>query len=388
MALPAGSATAGSHRRAVRRARRLLEKAADAIRSPVVIPVVLWALALVILVATFLPMWSSDAWWIRILDFPRLQIAVLAALVLLAAAVVPGPGRWLIVALMGVACGYQVWRIFPYTPLAASEMKLAAHGPGEVRVLSSNVLMENRRHDLLLAVIAEFDPDILLLMETDQTWIDALEPALARYPTVLREPGDDHYGMVFATRLEVVEVRIVRLTTSDTPSVFAELRDRQGTAFRFVGLHPRPPVPGQSTRQRDAQIHYAARFAAKSGVPLVVMGDFNDVAWSDTSRTFKHAGRYLDPRVGRGFYASFDAKRRFLRFPIDQLFVTPDIAVVAIERRGHVGSDHFPMAATIRVDADLAAGLNREPPPLSARELKILDDSVARTREMLAEAHR
>ena len=48
--------------------------------------------------------------------------------------------------------------------------------------------MEDKRHDLLLNVIEDFDPDILFLMETDQTWIDAVQPAHARYSTLLREP--------------------------------------------------------------------------------------------------------------------------------------------------------------------------------------------------------
>ena len=46
-------------------------------------------------------------------------------------------------------------------------------------------------------------------------------------------------------------------------------------------------------------VRLAARFAAKSGVPLIAMGDFNDAAWSDTSQRFKHVGGYIDPRIGR-----------------------------------------------------------------------------------------
>ena len=117
--------------------------------------------------------------------------------------------------------------------------------------------------------------------------------------------------------------------------------------------------------------HFAV--LSKSGVPLIATGDFNDVAWSDTSQSFKHVGRYLDPRIGRGFFASFDADRPWLRFPIDQFYVTPDVAVVSIERRGYIGSDHFPMAATIRLDARLAADLNTSPPPSAA-----LDRCLAR----------
>ncbi len=317
------------------------------------------------------------------MDFPRLQIAIAGALVLVAALFLPGWSRLVIPGLMIAACGYQFWRIRPYTPLHATELKLAEHGPDDVRVLSSNVLMENTQHQKLLDVIGDFDPDILFLMETDQAWIDAVEPVLGRYSTVIREPKSDHYGMLFATRLDVDEARIVHLTSDDTPSVFAQLTGPNGTTFRFVGLHPRPPVPGQSTKERDAQIYYAARFAAKTDVPLITTGDFNDVAWSDTSRTFKHVGEYLDPRIGRGFYASFDAEKPYLRFPIDQFYVTADVAVVSIERQGYIGSDHFPMAATIRLDAALAAALNTTPPPLSDAERDLVETSVERTRKIL-----
>ena len=346
--------------------------------------VLVWIAALLVVAVTVIPLWDTTVWWVRAMDFPRLQVAVAAVIILVAAFfLLSGPAGLLVAAAMLLAGGYQLWRIFPYTPFARPEVRLAEEAPNAIRIVSSNVLMENRRHDLVLEMISAFDPDILLLMETDRTWVDALEPALSRYPTVLREPLDNHYGMVFATRLAARDARIVRLTSDDTPSVFAELVGPEGAAFRFVGLHPRPPVPGESTKDRDAQILYAACFAAKSGIPLVVTGDFNDVAWSDTSQLFKHVGSYVDPRIGRGFFASFDANSAWLRFPIDQFYATPEVATVSIERLGYVGSDHFPMGTVIRLDPGLGARLNTPPPPLSASERSELDESVARTREVL-----
>lgn len=336
----------------------------------------LWTLGLGIAVVTLGPFWDTNLWWVRLWDFPRLQIVAAAGVVLLSALLVPGRTRVVLPLLMVAACGYQLWRILPYTPFAATEMAFAPDDPTAIRVMSSNVLMENDAHDRLADLIAEVDPDILLLMETDQTWIDALEPVLARYEHVLRAPRDDHYGMVLATRLEAERLEIVHLTGADTPAAMAQLRDAAGRPFRLVGLHPRPPLPGQGTAERDAEIYLAARFAKRSGMPVVATGDFNDVAWSDTSRTFKHVGQYLDPRIGRGFYSSFDADRWWLRFPIDQLYMTPDIAVVAIERLRDVGSDHFPMAATIRVDAGVAARLNTAPEPVSEDEREIVSRAI------------
>lgn len=350
----------------------------DLLLAPVV-----WLMTTFVVVVTLLPMWDTNRWWVRMMDFPRLQIAIIGGVVLVAALFLPGRSRWIIPLLMIAACGYQLWRIFPYTPWAKLEMVAAVDHPRSIKLLSANVLMENDHHDLLIKVINDYDPDILFLMETDQSWLDALAPVLARYATVVREPKDNHYGMVFATRLDVDEARTVYLTDSNTPSLFAQMTGPGGTTFRFVGLHPRPPVPGQSTEDRDAEIYYAARFARKTGMPLIATGDFNDVAWSDTSQLFKHVGGYLDPRIGRGFFASFDANKFYLRFPIDQLYVSEDIAFVSIERRAYIGSDHFPISATLRLDADLAARLNISPPPLSDEQREEVESAVARIRDKL-----
>ncbi len=198
--------------------------------------------------------------------------------------------------------------------------------------MSINVLMENENHSAVMERVREFDPDLLFLMETDANWINDLEPILEGFDHVIRHPKDNHYGLVFASKIPVRKSRIEYLTVSETPTAFAELEIEDGTAFRFVGLHPRSPMPGVDTDQRDDQLLYAARFARKSGMPVFIMGDFNAVAWSDFSIEFKQFGQSLDPRIGRGPVPSFDVNSWLMRFPIDQIYVTPDVAVVDFVR--------------------------------------------------------
>jgi endonuclease/exonuclease/phosphatase (EEP) superfamily protein YafD len=307
-------------------------------------------------------------------DFPRVHIAAGFLLLLPLAALLAAPGA---LALAGIGLAGAAWQfrhIRPYTRLARPEARLAPDAPDAITCLVSNVLMENTDHAAVAALVQRVDPDVVFLMETDARWIEALGPVLARYPAVLIEPRDDCYGLAFATRLPVEAARIVHLTRDGTPTVLAELRDRAGRPFTFVGLHPQPPVPGQDTEERDAQIIFAARFARRSDRPLVAMGDFNDAAWSDTARTFKRVGGYVDPRVGRGLFASFHAGNPLIRCPIDQVYVTADVAVVSIALGGKVGSDHFPLIARLRADPALAAGLNTPPKPLDPTEVERLDE--------------
>lgn len=346
-------------------------------------------LAIVALLAavTLLPLSSSRRWWIRIWDFPRLHIAGACALLLPLTPLLDRPLSWIVAAgaLAGVA--WQLSWIWPFTPFARSEVRLAPDAPDGVTLLAVNVLQENAEHDRVLRLVDQVDPDVLLLMETDSRWMAALEPMLAAYPTVVRDPRDDFYGMVFATRLETAEAKVVRLTHDETPTLFAEIKAPNGREFVYIGLHPQPPTPdGADTDERDAQIAYAARFARRDDRPLVAMGDFNEAAWSLSAQEFRRVGGYVDPRRGRGFFSSFHAEHPLIRAPIDQVYVTADIAVVGIALGPRVGSDHFPLIARLRFEPELAMSLNRPPKPLAPSEITRLDEMVEAYRNRLAKA--
>ena len=343
-------------------------------------------LAVLLAAVTLAPLSGTHHWWVRMWDFPRVQIAMAQGVVIvLALAFLSGWLRWAVAAGMLACLLPHLLRIRPFTPLHTKEMRFAASRPdgAEVTVLAANVLMENDRHDLVRGLIEKTDPDVLLLMETDQTWLEGVRAALQDYPTVLAVPQDNYYGLIFATRLPVEKAEVVFLTRDRTPSVLAELRTPSGRLFHFVGLHPQPPVPGVDTDERDTQILYAARFARRTDVPLVVMGDFNDAAWSPTSRLFKHYGRYLDPRVGRGLYASFHAKNWLVRCAIDQLFLTEDVAVVDFRLGEKTGSDHFPVVARVRIDREEGKRLNARPKPLTPEEREEIDARLADYRRTL-----
>lgn len=344
-------------------------------------------LAAIVVVVTVLPLTRSYRWWIRGWDFPRAQISVLAALVLVLGAWSGGVLGVLVAAAMLACLIYQLFRIVPFLPWSSEDLAIAPEREGDLRLMALNVEMENDRHDDAIAAIRAENPDVLLLMETDATWTEALEPVLERYDTVLRVPKDDHYGMLFATRLKVRAASIERLTRDDTPSVFATLEDRQGGVFNFIGLHPQPPVPGEDTVERDLQTLYAARFARETDQPDVVMGDFNDAAWSDTAQAFKHVGQYLDVRVGRGLFPSFHARHWWFRCPIDQLYTTEGIVVSRYRLGKYVGSDHFPVIAHIRVDAEESRETLRRKPGLTAKELEDIDTQIEQYRRELEHAH-
>ena len=301
---------------------------------------------------TLVSMIRSNQWWVRILDFPRVAEMLAIALIAVGCAVVLRRWRWPVLAALALAALWQGWRIYPYVPFAPVESTAIGRGRPIAstdcfRVLGLNVLQSNQRHAAVARLIARERPDVLLLMETDPGWARTLAPILRGYPHRLLRPLDNTYGMILASRLPVAAATMVDITDHRTPTVYARLATRSGRRFDYIGLHPRPPRPGQDTRRRDAKIMAAAHAFREPGVPVLAMGDFNDVAWSRTTQGFKHAGGFVDPRVGRGSYPTFPSAFIALGWPLDQLFLTPDLVSRSLRIGEDVGSDHRPLIADL-----------------------------------------
>src|SRR3989337_308824 len=116
------------------------------------------------------------------------------------------------------------------------------------------------------------------------------------------------------------------------PSIRARLRLADGQSVDLHAVHPEPPVIGDDSGERDAELVAIGREVRSSGRAAIVMGDLNDVAWSRTSRLFLDVSGMKDPRVGRGLYPTFNAKYPLLRWPLDHLFVTPHFGLQQLDR--------------------------------------------------------
>ena len=302
--------------------------------------------------ATLLPYSGSKAWWVRIWDFPRPQVAAANAVALLGLVALRGvPDAWSagFIALLAACILWQARRILPYTWLWRRQMVRAKGPPGErtVSILVVNVLMTNRRLDGLLASFAATDPDLVLAVETDPWWTEELSRALPEHRFRVPYPLDNTYGITLLSRLELERPVVRFLLTREIPSIRARVRLRSGEPILLYALHPEPPSPteAESSLERDAELVLVGREIAASPEPAIVAGDLNDVAWSHTSRLFQRLSGLLDPRIGRGLYSTFHARWPGLRWPLDHVFASREFLLRDIRRLPGFGSDHFPILA-------------------------------------------
>lgn len=301
-----------------------------------------------LVVAALLPLLPIAHGLARVGDFPRQQflaLAVVLAIVLALTAADRLTGMVLILALAAVAA-VHAWHILPFTPLwrrqSASFAPESERGDA-FRLVACNVKMSNRRYEDLVRVIAAEDPDLLVLMEIDDGWHEALAPLLGRFGHVVARPQDNSYGMILASKMALEDMVVECLLTDGVPSIVTTVRTAAGKRFRLYVIHPEPPVPHRETVGRDGETALVALRARDETLPVVVTGDLNDVAWSRTTERFRKVSRLLDPRIGRAVFSTFDARYPIIRWPLDHLFHSAEFRLSGMRRLPPCGSDHFPV---------------------------------------------
>ena len=306
---------------------------------------------------TLLPLWRHEAWWVRAMDFPRLQLFVGALLLLLLESVLLDlsfPSTWALLVVTLFCLVYQAWWIVPYTRLFPVEVKSAVSKDSQrmIRIITANVLTSNRNAGTLIDLVRENSPDILVTLESDAWWqsrLDVLEPD---YPYTIKCPLDNLYGMHVYSKLPLTDSQTACLVEPDVPSMHTLVTLPSGHEVSLHFLHPAPPSPteNEESAERDAELLIVARSVAETDTPIIVTGDLNDVAWSETTRLFRKISGLLDPRVGRGMFNTFHAGYWFIRFPLDHVFHSDHFTLSGIRRLPAFGSDHFALFAELALE--------------------------------------
>ncbi len=308
-------------------------------------------LAIIALGATLIPFIPSKEWYVRIFDYPRLQsfsIAVLALAWYVFFYFKRGRAGFAFVAMFVVVIVIQGYKAWPYTILGKKQvLQVERNDTTSTRLslLICNVLQTNTHYEAVLAKVKKFNPDVFITTESDMKWQQALSSLHTEYPYRVQVPLSNLYGMHLYSRLPLSDTSVRYLLEPDIPSIRTKVRLRSGEEILLLVVHPRPPVPGESSdsKERDAEIILVGKEARKEKGGVIVAGDFNDVAWSETTELFQEVTGYLDPRRGRSFYNTYHANVPFFRWPLDHIFHSSHFKLVSMKRVGRVNSDHFPM---------------------------------------------
>lgn len=350
----------------------------------------LQAFGLVAIIFTLIPFIAEDYWWIRVFDFPHTQLTILTMVALLTYFIkfdIKRREDYIFAIVLGACFTYQLLKIYPYLPHGNYELLEASAESEdlEIKFYIANVLQDNENPNILIQEIERRDADVLLFMETNSRWMNDIRKAVTAYPHRVEVPLDNTYGMLLYSKFPLKNAEERYLVDDSIPSIHAILQLPDGNEIQLYSIHPTPPMPqhNPSSTDRDAEMMLIAKSAKDHPLPVIVAGDFNDVAWSQSTKLFKDISGLLDPRIGRGFYNTFNAKSYVMRWPLDHFFASDEFRLVRMELGEDIESDHFPAFFVVKLEPEKAAEQTKE--EASPNQKEDADEQIKEARDDQAE---
>lgn len=216
------------------------------------------------------------------------------------------------------------------------------------RLAVVNVHTTNPHTKLVLDFLQKVDADVVLLMEVNESWMQALSPLSNRYPEIIAEPRSDNFGIALLNRVTSTNSAVVYLGEAEVPSIRTTLLTH-GQTVTLLGAHPLPPGSAEYARLRNVQLQAIAATVRESSAPTIVIGDLNATPWSPYFRELLRASGLRNTSQGRGLYGSWPAVLPVGRIPLDHCLVSPNLHVVDKQLGPQVGSDHLPVVIDLQI---------------------------------------
>lgn len=302
-----------------------------------------------LIVVSVLPFINHQHWMFRVWEFGRIQLTVLQLITLALGITFVADKSAVFWGIVLIHLGLIINNIIILLPYTTAYRRNTPAGIAKhsrtISIISVNVYQFNDRYAELIKLVREVQPDILLTMESNQAWEEAMVEIEEDYPNVKKVALENTYGIHFYTKLPTKFIKVNYFVADDLPSIEASLIIDKDRTFTFFGVHPPPPSPTEedNSKERDGELLSVGKKVKKMKEPVIVVGDFNNVAWAKSSILFRKTSGLIDPRIGRGFVSTFHAKYKMLRFPIDLFFHSTDIFVEDFKTLRPIGSDHLPL---------------------------------------------
>lgn len=237
-----------------------------------------------------------------------------------------------------------------------TEVHAEAHATREFaqpsRVILFNVNHRSTAYQELFDYLDETDPDILVLLEINQRWMEKLKPLQEKYPFQIGQPHRD-YGVLLASKIPFQNGTIRYWGKGDLPAVVGNFQ-LDGGVVQIIGAHPRSPTGQTYAEDRNRFLEDLGHYIVEYQEPVLLLGDLNITPWSPYYRDFVAQTGLHDERDPFGLQPTWPTWGPLFWIPIDHCLVHSKIRVRDRRVGPHIGSDHFPLIVDFSVKGDTA----------------------------------
>ncbi|MDA0781527.1 MAG: endonuclease/exonuclease/phosphatase family protein [Rickettsiales bacterium] len=309
----------------------------------------LWVfLAVILLFSVSFSYMASMYWLFDLFSHFVVQYVLIAALLTILLLFAKRK-MWALITL--VICASQAYKVVPYFDINEE----VTEDYDEVKVLQYNVNRNNVNVDEMTRWIVSKteDVDIVVLLEVNERWQDAIRRIKWAYPYHISKDMRGGRNMAVFSRLYVDEIEIKYLKDESPVIVLRGETTGYEVPFVLYGTHPPPPIfPSFAQTNQDVLESIGEHVVKEKIDHRLVVGDFNSTRFSPHFRKMAESSNMKEGDIGLGIGAYKPSWPSFLPnlmgITIDNILVSNNIVVQKRERGPAMGSDHYPVITTLK----------------------------------------
>ena len=221
-----------------------------------------------------------------------------------------------------------------------------------LKVLSFNVYFKNEEYENIFQTLKASDADIIVLQEAQPNFMRYGHERLTLdypfyYPAI--EAGK-HARWTLYSRYSIVDVKVQDIVNAKNAALHAKI-DVNGRIVNMITLHAKSPKTLRRLEARNARLDGlgdAVRGIMRENKYVIVAGDFNNVPWHPTMKTFKVRTRLRNNDMALNYFGTWPTWiPSFFSTPIDHIFYDEYFHHVSYSRKAPAGSDHYAISADL-----------------------------------------
>lgn len=225
-----------------------------------------------------------------------------------------------------------------------------AHGSSQtLRALFINMNYSNRALNGARKFIRSADPDLIVLVEVNHAWTNALREMGDDYPFSRRLPSrNDRSGVALLSRIPIANSEVGHFGEARLPAVVARF-EIDGKPLTVIGTHALTPWGRVRSAYRNQHLSALAQIVNSERGPVMVLADLNTTSWSPFFEDLLRMTGLRDSRRGFGLQSTWPTGFPPLWVTIDHCLVSSRVVVRNRTIGPHVGSDHYPVIVDFSV---------------------------------------
>lgn len=254
--------------------------------------------------------------------------------------------------LLSVSFGCAIFHMVnlaPYWVPSQKKLSVQSEQAKPLKIFFANINFQNNKKNLLVKHLKREQPDIVLLIEVSEAWMEELTSLRGIYPYSKAIVKDDNFGMaaLSKTPLQVREVFVDRLNV--IPALFLSSKV-SASSLNLVLLHPFPPIGEYGTLMRNHYLEVLSRQVRDLEPPLLLCGDFNTTPWTAIFQKFIKWSK-LELVFTGILPRTWPTALPILRLPIDHC-MTKGLKVTSYNKGPDINSDHWPLSIEALIDGN------------------------------------